>query len=73
VPEAQGFGEGVPLAFAIRQIVPAGTRVTLAEGVAADTPVDWRGGRAWNRVLADATAAVGLRLLPVRGGWIVQP
>ena len=73
VPLAQGFGDAVPLRFALRQIVPARATVRLAEGVDPDLPVDWRGGRRWDRVLADAVAPLGLRLVPAARGWVVQP
>lgn len=77
IPVAQGFGEGVPLRFALRQIVPARARVELADGVDPDLPVDWRGGRRWDRVLADAVAPLGLRLVPAPrgggGGWVLRP
>ena len=72
-PIARGFGESIPLAFAIRQIVPAGVRLSLADGVDPDAPVEWRGGRAWNRVLAEAVTPLGLRLIAVRGGWSLRP
>src|SRR5262249_9766136 len=73
IPIARGFGERVPPAFAVRQIVPGGIRLTLADGVDPDAPVDWRGGRAWDRTLAEAAAPLGLRLVAVRGGWVLRP
>lgn len=73
IPLARGFGEDVPLSFAIRQIVPPGTRVTLAEGVDAEATLDWRGGRRWHQTLAQAIAPLGLRLVAVRGGWLIRP
>ena len=60
---ADGFGREVPLRFAIKQIVPPGVDATIAAGIDPDIPVDWTGGRPWNRVLAAAIQPLGLRLL----------
>lgn len=59
---ARGFGNNVPLGFAVRQIVPPSVRVTYGTDVDPSTPVDWRGGRPWNLVLGDAVKPLGLRL-----------
>ena len=59
---ADGFGREVPLRFAIKQIVPPGVDATIAAGIDPDTPVDWTGGKPWNRVLAAAIQPLGLRL-----------
>ena len=59
---AAGFGQGVPLAFAVRQIVPPAIAVRFGPGVDPDSAVDWTGGAPWNRVLAAAIAPLGLRL-----------
>ena len=59
---AAGFGRGVPLAFAARQIVPPALAVRFGPGVDPDSAVDWTGGAPWNRVLAAAIAPLGLRL-----------
>ena len=61
---AQGFGNQVPLAFASRQIVPPGVRVTFAPDVDQAAPVDWRGGRRWDAVLRAALAPLSLRATP---------
>lgn len=60
----RGFGASVPLAFACRQIVPAGVRVAYGPGVDAQTPVDWLGGRPWAAVLRDAVSPAGLNIVP---------
>ena len=59
---AVGFGTDIPLAFAARQIVPAGVEVRYGAGIDEDVPVSWTGGRSWNRVLADAVAPLRLRI-----------
>ena len=66
IPLAEGFGNGVPLSFAARQIVPRGVSIRLGPGVDADAPVTWTGGSPWNQVLATAVAPLGYR---VRVGW----
>jgi hypothetical protein len=60
---ARGFGDRVPLSFAVRQIVPATINVTYGAGVDPDALVDWRGGRSWRVVLADAVKPLGLRVV----------
>ena len=60
---ARGFGNRVPLSFAVRQIVPATFKVTFGSGVDPGALVDWRGGRIWNRVLADALKPLALHIV----------
>jgi len=59
---AAGFGRRVPLGFAVRQIVPRGVAVTYGPGTDQGQPVDWQGGRMWNRVLATTVAQCGYRI-----------
>ena len=67
LPVAHGFGRRVPLAFAARQIVPAKVKVTFGAGVDPETPVDWTGGRPWDRALRAAVKPLGLRVVV---GWM---
>jgi hypothetical protein len=60
---AQGFGDHVPLSFAVRQIVPRAVRVTYGPGADPDALVDWKGGQGWNRVLFRAVHPLGLSLV----------
>ena len=60
---AYGFGDQIPLSFAVRQIVPPAVRVTYGPGADPDALVDWKGGQAWNRVLGEAVKPLGLRLV----------
>jgi hypothetical protein len=55
-----GFGDRVPLTFAVRQIVPAHFLVAYADAVHKDAPVDWKGGEPWRATLADAVRPLGL-------------
>ena len=57
----QGFGHQVPLAFAVRQIVPASVKVKFGDGIDADDLlVDWKGGRPWPDVLRGTLRPPGL-------------
>lgn len=60
---AYGFGNGVPLAFACRQIVPRAVHITYGPGADPRAPVSWKGGDTWNHVLFDAVKPLGLHLL----------
>ena len=60
---AYGFGNRIPLSFAVRQIVPPAVKVTYGHGADPNALVDWKGGQGWNRVLLDAVRPLGLRLV----------
>jgi hypothetical protein len=60
---AQGFGDHVPIRFAVRQIVPRAVTVTYGPGVDPDAVVDWKGGQGWNWVLFRAVHPLGLHLV----------
>ncbi len=60
-PVAVGYGKAIPLAFALRQIVPHGVLVVLAPEVDASTIVSWQGGLPWDIALRRALAAAHLR------------
>lgn len=62
IPVAHGFGQQVPLAFATRQIVPAGVKTTFGPGVDQSALVDWSGGRLWIEVLRAAVHPLGLHV-----------
>jgi hypothetical protein len=60
----RGFGEDVPLSFAVRQIVPHDVKVTYSSSVDPDQFVlTWQGGRPWLPTLRDAVSALGLRVI----------
>jgi hypothetical protein len=68
---AQGFGDQVPLAFAIRQIVPSTIKVQFGKSVDQTALVDWKGGQQWNVVLWSAIHPLGLHLVLKEGAvWI---
>jgi hypothetical protein len=60
---AAGFGDRIPLSFAVRQIVPSDVRVTYGPGADPNAHVNWQGGEGWNRVLLAAVKPLGLRLV----------
>ena len=59
---AHGFGQNVPLDFAVKQIVPSMTRVAYGREVDQQAAVTWRGGQAWDAVLRAAVAPLGLHV-----------
>lgn len=59
---ARGFGNDIPLEFAVRQIVPATTRVSYGPGVDIQAIVNWKGGRPWPAVLLAAVLPLGMKL-----------
>lgn len=61
-PIANGFGRQVPLAFAARQIVPAGVKTTFGSDVDQSELVDWTGGGPWTQVLRNAVQPLGLHV-----------
>lgn len=61
-PIAHGFGHDVPLSFAVRQIVPERLRVMYANQADLSALVSWKGGQAWNVVLANAVRPLGDRV-----------
>ena len=59
---AIGFGHDVPLAFAIRQVIPPHVHVIFDQGVDCDVLVSWHGGRPWNETIRTAVATLGLHV-----------
>ena len=70
LPRAVGFGEDVPLRFAVAQIVPKDVRVEWAPEVNQEAEVSWRGDRPWDVALADALRPHGYKLRVA--GWRVR-
>ena len=60
---AHGFGRGVPLAFAVRQVVPPRVQVSYGQGVDQQQAVTWSGGKPWDQVLRTAVGPLGLRVV----------
>ena len=70
---ARGFGSQVPLAFAVRQIVPPTINVSFAPGADEDALVDWQGGKRWNIVLTEAIRPLGLELKRHQAAAVIAP
>jgi len=64
VPEkaVQGFANNVPLAVALRQILPPDYGFSVAQDVNLSTLVSWRGGAPWHQTLQDMLGSVGLAM-----------
>ena len=60
---ARGFGNAVQMAFAVRQMVPAGVRVRYGAGIDPEALVSWKGDRPWNQALAAAVRSLRLRIV----------
>lgn len=67
LPRAVGFGEEVPLRFAVAQIVPKDVRLEWSPDVNQQVEVSWRGDRPWDVVLAEALRPHGYKLRVM--GW----
>jgi hypothetical protein len=65
-PAVMGFGDQIPLSFAVRQIVPAKFQVAFGKEVDREQRVDWKGGKSWRSALSEAIKPVGLTI-DVRG------
>ena len=72
-PVVAGFGDQVPLSFAVRQIVPARFQVAFGETVDSDTPVDWKGGKPRRPTLSDAVRPLGLTVSVVGATVTIHP
>ena len=50
---AEGFGSEIPLAMALRQVVPADYAFSFGNGVNPGYRISWNGGKPWNEVVFD--------------------
>jgi hypothetical protein len=58
----KGFASNVPLAVALRQILPPEYGFSLAQDVSANATVSWRGGSSWRTTLEDMLQKAGLAM-----------
>ncbi|MCB9978430.1 MAG: TcpQ domain-containing protein [Rhodospirillales bacterium] len=68
-----GFGRDVPLALAMRQVVPANYGFSFAEGVDPGQRVSWTGGKPWNEALEVALRPHGLTVVLAPNAVRVEP
>jgi hypothetical protein len=61
-PAVMGFGDQIPLRFAVRQIVPARFQVVFGKEVDREERVDWKGGKPWRSALSEALKPFGLTI-----------
>lgn len=68
-----GFGRDVPLALAMRQVVPANYGFSFAEGVDPGQRISWTGGKPWNEALEAALRPHGLTVVLAPNAVRVEP
>jgi len=56
----RGFANNVPLAVALRQILPPEYGFSVGQDVQLSTLVSWQGGRTWRPILEDMLRSAGL-------------
>ena len=56
----RGFAKNVPLAVALRQILPPGVGFSIDQDVSLGALVSWKGGKPWRDVLKDMVTTAGL-------------
>lgn len=56
----EGFGNEMPLALVLSQIVPPEYAYSFGDGVNPGVTVSWNGGKPWNEVLESALEPVGI-------------
>jgi hypothetical protein len=61
-PPVMGFGNQIPLTFAVRQIVPAKFQVAFGKEVDREQRVGWKGGKPWRSALSEALKPLGLTI-----------
>lgn len=57
----EGFGSDMPLALALRQVVPADYAFSFGRGVNPGYLVSWEGGKPWNQVLNDMVQPLNIQ------------
>lgn len=61
LPEAVGFGNDLPLALALSQVIPGDYALFFESAIDSEANVSWQGGKSWDLVLQDMLAPLGLR------------
>ena len=71
-PVLEGFGKEIPLAIALRDIVPPQFAYSFAEERFAGLIVSWRGGKSWHDVLNETLANHGLTSTKAGNAIIIE-
>lgn len=71
--QAVGFGNDLPLALALSQVIPPEFAHSFALGVDPGTTVSWQGGKPWNLVLEDMLRPQGLTATVKQNTVTIQP
>ena len=71
--QAIGFGQDLPMALALSQVIPADMTHSFAKDVDAGLSVSWEGGKAWNIVLNDMLRPHNLTAVIQDNQVIIQP
>lgn len=58
----RGFGTQIPLALALRQILPVGYNFSIDQNIEIDTAVSYKGGKSWRETVKDMLAPAGLTM-----------
>lgn len=61
LPEAVGFGNDLPLALALSQVIPGDYALFFESAIDSEANVSWQGGKSWDLVLQEMLAPLGLR------------
>ena len=73
-----GFGSDIPLAMALRQVVPPSYSFAFGDAVNAGAKVSWSGGKPWNQVMQDMVSPLDvsanitgktISLTKTQGAW----
>lgn len=68
-----GFGRDMPLALAMRQLVPANYGFSFAEGVNPGQRISWSGGKSWNETLGAALRPHGMKVIQTPNAVRIEP
>ncbi len=71
--QAVGFGQDIPLALAVSQIVPPEYPYSFSEKVDPGLRIDWQGGKPWDEVLEEGLAPHGLMATFADNAVMIMP
>ncbi len=68
----RGFADSVPLAVAMRQVLPPDHGFSVDPDVGSDVMVSWRGGKSWRQTIKDMIQPAGLSMREREGLVIIS-